>query len=154
MVKRLWKDAIVSNRSSLRKELWFCRALELPNGRRLQPAIRRTSQSGRLEHATALGWLAPVQARQPEGVRGDTNFVAEGGEHFASHFELTCLALCPLLSGFSQTMVSIRDVGGGGFREAGIGERCLESTLRFGELCQHDLFGGNSAKLADEANPA
>ena len=23
-------------------------------------------------------------------------------EHFASHFELSCLALCPLLSGFSQ----------------------------------------------------
>src|SRR5258707_14489400 len=101
--------------------------------------------------ALPLPWLALAQARQPEGVRGDTNFVAEAGEHFASHFELPCFALCPLLSGFSQTMVNIRDVSGGGVREAGVGECCVESTLRFGELCQHDLFRGNSAKLADEA---
>ena len=91
--------------------------------------------------ALPLPWLALAQARQPEGVRGDTNFVAEAGEHFASHFELPCFALCPLLSGFSQTMVNIRDVSGGGVREAGVGECCLESTLRFGELCQHDLLG-------------
>ena len=69
--------------------------------------------------ALPLPWLALAQARQPEGVRGDTNFVAEAGEHFASHFELPCFALCPLLSGFSQTMVNIRDVSGGGVREAG-----------------------------------
>ncbi len=93
-----------------------------------------------------------MQARQPEGVRGDTNFVADGGEHVASHFELSCLALGPLLSGFLQTTVSVRDVRGGGFSEAGIGERCLESTLRFGEFCEYDLFRRNSAKHADEAN--
>jgi hypothetical protein len=69
-----------------------------------------------------------------------------------SHLELSCFALCPLLSGFSQTMVSVRDVRSGGFSEAGIGKRCLESALRFGEFCQYDLFRGNSAKLADEAN--
>ena len=68
-----------------------------------------------------------------------------------SHLELSCLALCPLLSGFSQTMVNVRDVSGGGFGEAGMGESCLESTLCFGELCQYDLFRGNSAKLADQA---
>ena len=91
-------------------------------------------------------------AGKPKRVCCLTNLVPETIEHFASHFELSCLALCPLLRGFSQTMVSIRDVRGGGFREAGIGERRLESTLRFGELCQHDLFGGNSAELADQAN--
>ena len=69
--------------------------------------------------ALPLPWLALAQARQPEGVRGDTNFVAEAGEHFPSHFELPCFALCPLLSGFSQTMVNIGDVSGGGVREAG-----------------------------------
>jgi len=84
--------------------------------------------------ALPLPWLALAQARQPEDVRGDTNFVAEAGEHFASHFELPCFALCPLLSGFSQTMVNIGDVSGGGVREAGVGECCLESTLRFGAL--------------------
>jgi hypothetical protein len=94
----------------------------------------------------------PAQARQPEGVRGDTNFVAEAGKHLASHFELSCLALCPLLSGLPQTMVSVCDISGGGSSEAGVGEGCLESALRFGEFCQYDLFGGNSAKLADQAN--
>jgi hypothetical protein len=93
-----------------------------------------------------------AQAWQPEGVRGDTNFVSEGGEHFASHFELPCLSLCPPLSGFSQTMAGTRDVSGGAFGEAGVGEGCLESTLRFGEFCQHDLFRRNSAKLVDQAN--
>jgi hypothetical protein len=44
-------------------------------------------------------------------------------------------------------MVSVGDVRGGGFREAGIGKRCLESPLRFGEFCQYDLFRGNSEKL-------
>jgi hypothetical protein len=96
-----------------------------------------------------LPWLAPVQARQPEGVCDDTNFVAEGGEHFASHFELSCLTLCPLLSGFSQAMVSSRGVSGGGFGQAGVGEGCRESALRFGELCQYDLFRGNSAEFAN-----
>ena len=49
-------------------------------------------------------------------------------------------------------MVSVRDVRGGGVREARVGERCLEPALRFGEFCQDDLFDGNSAKLADEAD--
>jgi hypothetical protein len=102
--------------------------------------------------ALPLAWLAPAQARQPEGVRSDTNFVAEVGKHFASHLELSCFTLCPLLSGFSQIMVSARDLSGGGFSEAGVGESCLESTLRFGEFCQYDLFRGNSAKLTDEAD--
>jgi len=93
-----------------------------------------------------------AQAWQPEGVRGDTNFVSEAIEHFTSHFELPCLALCPLLSGFSQTTAGTRDVSGGAFGEARVGEGCLESTLRFGEFCQYDLFRGNSAKLADETN--
>ena len=101
--------------------------------------------------ALPLRWLAPAQARQPEGVRSDTNFVAEAGEHFVSHLELSCLALCPLLSGFSQTMVSVCDVSGGGCGEAWVGQGCLESALRFGEFCKDDLFSGNSAKLADEA---
>ncbi len=69
-----------------------------------------------------------------------------------SHLELSRLALCPMLSGLSQTMVGVRDVSGGGFGEAGMGESCLESTLCFGEFCQDDLFRGNSAKLADEAD--
>ena len=103
--------------------------------------------------APPLGWLAVAQARQPEGVRSDTNFVTEAGEHFVSDLELFCLVLRPLLGGFSQTMVSVRDISGGGFGEAGVGEGCLEPTLRFGEFCQYDLFGGNSAKLADQANP-
>jgi hypothetical protein len=77
-----------------------------------------------------LPWLAPVQARQPEGVCDDTNFVAEGGEHFASHFELSCLTLCPLLSGFSQAMVSSRGVSGGGFGQARVAasRRCASAS--------------------------
>ena len=102
--------------------------------------------------APPLRWLAPTQARLSEGVRSDTNFVAEVAEHFMSHLELSRLALCPMLSGFSQTMVSVRDVSGGGFGEAAMGESCLESTLCFGQLCQYDLFRGDSAKLADEAD--
>src|SRR5258708_9720236 len=78
--------------------------------------------------ALPLPWLALAQARQPEDVRGDTNFVAEAGEHFPSHFELPCFALCPLLSGFSQTMVNIGDVSGGRPGRPGVGECCLEST--------------------------
>jgi len=66
----------------------------------------------------AVTLVGAGEARQPEDVRGDTNFVAEAGEHFPSHFELPCFALCPLLSGFSQTMVNIGDVSGGGVREA------------------------------------
>jgi hypothetical protein len=69
-----------------------------------------------------------------------------------SYFELPCLPLCPLLSGLSQTILGIGDVTSGGVWETGVGEGCLESTLRFGEFCQYDLFRGNSAKLADEAN--
>jgi hypothetical protein len=97
--------------------------------------------------ALPLRWLTPAQARQPEGVRSDTNFVAEAGEHFVSHLELSCLALCPLLSGFSQIMVSVCDVSCGGFGEAWVGEGCLESALRFGEFCQYDLFGGTRRSL-------
>jgi hypothetical protein len=70
-------------------------------------------------------------ARKPERVCCCTNSVSETIEHFASNFELSCLALCPLLSGFSQAMVSCRDVSGGGFGQAGIGQGCLESALRF-----------------------
>src|SRR5882762_9409456 len=91
-------------------------------------------------------------AGKPERVCCHTNLVPETIEHFASHFELFCLALSPLLSGFSQAMASSRDISGAGFGQAGVGEGCLESALRFGELCQHDLFGGNSAELADQAN--
>jgi hypothetical protein len=32
------------------------------------------------------------------------------------------------------------------------GEGCRESALRFGELCQYDLFRGNSAEFANEAD--
>jgi hypothetical protein len=73
------------------------------------------------------------------------------GGHRAFHESLRA-ALCPLLSGFSQTTAGTRDVSGGAFGEAGVGEGCLESTLRFGEFCQHDLFRGNSAKLVDQAS--
>src|SRR3981081_2904306 len=74
-------------------------------------------------------------ARKPERVCCHTNLVPETIEHFASHFELSCLVQCPLLSGFSQTMVSSRDVSGGGLGQAGVGEGCFESALRLREVC-------------------
>ena len=46
---------------------------------------------------TLLGWLPLAQARDPQGARGNANFVTKAGEHFASHFELLGFALGPLL---------------------------------------------------------
>jgi len=97
-----------------------------------------------------LRWLALAQVRQPESIRRGPNVVAELAEHFASNFDLPCPALRPLLSAFSQILVSSREVSRGGISEIGAGERCLEPALSFGKFCHDDLLGGHSPKPGDE----
>ena len=97
-----------------------------------------------------LRWLALAQVRQPASIRRGPNVVAELPEHFASHLELPCPALRPLLSAFSQIVVSTREVSRGGITEIGASERCLEPALSFGKFCQDDLLRGHSPKPGDE----
>ena len=49
-------------------------------------------------------------------------------------------------------MISAGNICGTGFGESWVRQHCLESTLRFGEFCEYDLFCGDSAQVTDEAD--
>ena len=60
-------------------------------------------------------------------------------------------ALCPLLCGRLQAVVSVCDVSGSRIGEAWSGECRLEQALCFGEFCKEDFLPGNTAQFADQA---